>query len=381
MKLKPYALLVIIFLLPYVFMCGQQDESGYTIEIVEGVKHIHNRAPLWGDTLKVALEFVQRIGEIECKDENYLFYMPWDIARDSTGNIYIVDYGNWRIQKFDSNGKYLSTIGRKGQGPGEFSSQPLNIDLNSNGKIYVKDLTFDLFNIITPEGKFVKRFSFSEYGSMFRISNSGNIIISYENFPISYVDNKPLKPVTHSSLIGVFDVESNLLKEFGEPIDFNDNQVTRLANKNYFEIDSDDNIYLTFVRKNQIRKYSPEGKLLIKIEYPIDYKKSYKFTVRKRENIAGDIFVTHMPDFPQVSRNIGIDHKKRIWITTIKKEKDENNFPSGLWEYYIFNSEGILLGRLPMPEINGWMRIFQDRLYLIDSWGEMCVYEYKIVEK
>ena len=157
--------------------------------------------------------------------------------------------------------------------------------------------------------------------------------------------------------------------------------MTRLANETCFEIDSDDNIYLTFVHKNQIRKYSPEGKLLIKIEYPIDYKKSYKFTVRKRENIAGDIFVTHMPDFPQVSINIGIDHKQRIWITTVKKEKDENNLSSGLWKYYIFNSEGIMLGRLPMPEINGWMRIFQDRLYLIDSWGEMCVYEYKIVEK
>ena len=46
--------------------------------------------------------------------------LPGDVAVDKAGNIYILDSGNARIQKFGPDGKYLATIGRKGQGPGEF---------------------------------------------------------------------------------------------------------------------------------------------------------------------------------------------------------------------------------------------------------------------
>jgi len=89
----------------------------------------------------------------------------------------------------------------------------------------------------------------------------------------------------------------------------------------------------------------------------------------------------HLPDFPSFSINIGVDHKKRIWIIALKEEKDEQNLPIYSTKFYIFNKEGILLCKLPKPDIDGWMRIFQDRLYLIESFQNMCVYEYKIVDK
>jgi len=82
-----------------------------------------------------------------------------------------------------------------------------------------------------------------------------------------------MQVTTYDSLIGVFDSEGNKIKEFGKPIDFGDDEVSRIANTNYIEIDPDDNIYLTFQYKNLIEKYSPEGKLLIKIDYPVEYEK------------------------------------------------------------------------------------------------------------
>jgi len=50
-------------------------------------------------------------------------------------------------------------------------------------------------------------------------------------------------------------------------------------------------------------------------------------------------------------------------------------------EFEIFDNGGVLIGKLPIPQNFNHMRIFNDRLYLIDRNEEMCVYEYKIVEK
>ena len=64
-----------------------------------------------------------KIGELETEDENIAFHIPSDIVIDEQGNIYILDSGNHRIQKFDPEGNYLASFGRKGQGPGESASE------------------------------------------------------------------------------------------------------------------------------------------------------------------------------------------------------------------------------------------------------------------
>jgi DNA-binding beta-propeller fold protein YncE len=42
------------------------------------------------------------------------------LAFDASGNIYVSDVGNNRIQKFDSHGNYLSQFGSYGSGNGQF---------------------------------------------------------------------------------------------------------------------------------------------------------------------------------------------------------------------------------------------------------------------
>ena len=61
-----------------------------------------------------------------------------DIAVDSSGNVYVVDTGNDRVQKFDSNGTFIRTLGSNGTGNGQFSS-PESIAVDSSGNVYVVD--------------------------------------------------------------------------------------------------------------------------------------------------------------------------------------------------------------------------------------------------
>ena len=107
------------------------------VETVDGVRVVHNdKTGKWGKTPQVSIEFIRNLGELETEDENLAFHIPSDIAKDDKGNIYILDAGNHRIQKFGPDGNYIETIGNRGQGPGEFYL-PLSLDVDSRGYIYV----------------------------------------------------------------------------------------------------------------------------------------------------------------------------------------------------------------------------------------------------
>jgi hypothetical protein len=56
----------------------------------------------------------------EAMPDDLFFDNPSTVTCDPEGNIYVVDSGAKNIKKFDKNGKFQKTIGREGQGPGEF---------------------------------------------------------------------------------------------------------------------------------------------------------------------------------------------------------------------------------------------------------------------
>ena len=51
-----------------------------------------------------------------------VFYQISGVEPDASGNIYVLERGNNRVQVFDAEGTYLRTMGRQGEGPGEFDS-------------------------------------------------------------------------------------------------------------------------------------------------------------------------------------------------------------------------------------------------------------------
>jgi hypothetical protein len=135
------------------FSINQKPQWKGKIEEENGVKVIKNpNEPLYGE-IEFKLEEDLSIGNEE--DENFMFdnfVMP---GVDSEGNIYVMDSGNYRIQKFDREGNYLLTIGRRGQGPGEFI-QPQKIYLDSDNNLYVSDV--GRIQIFDNEGNFKDSF-------------------------------------------------------------------------------------------------------------------------------------------------------------------------------------------------------------------------------
>ena len=69
---------------------------------------------------------------------NGQFDNPRGIAFDSSGNIYVVDSDNHRVQKFDSSRNYSSQFGSSGSSNGQFST-PTYVAIDSSDNIYVAD--------------------------------------------------------------------------------------------------------------------------------------------------------------------------------------------------------------------------------------------------
>ena len=67
---------------------------------------------------------------------NAEFNLPWGICDDSEGNIYIADWRNDRVQKFDPQGNYISTIAG---GVDSVLDRPADVAVDSSGTLFVAD--------------------------------------------------------------------------------------------------------------------------------------------------------------------------------------------------------------------------------------------------
>jgi DNA-binding beta-propeller fold protein YncE len=92
------------------------------------------------------------------------FNRPTDIAFAHVGNNYSGDfyvsdgYANSRVVKFAADGKFLTSWGKFGGGPGEFHV-PHSIAVDSKGRVYVSDRENNRIQIFTPNGEFLKQWT------------------------------------------------------------------------------------------------------------------------------------------------------------------------------------------------------------------------------
>ena len=90
------------------------------------------------------------------------FDAPTDVAIAPNGDIFVGDghsgggtaTGNARIVKFDKNGKFLKTWGKKGMGPGEFDVIH-TLAFDSRGRLFVGDRQNNRIQIFDQNGKFI----------------------------------------------------------------------------------------------------------------------------------------------------------------------------------------------------------------------------------
>jgi len=90
------------------------------------------------------------------------FNFPTHIGLDDEGRLYVVDTLNFRIQILSSMGEPIASIGTAGDGPGTFA-RPKGIARDRDGHIYVVDAMFDNVQIFDEKGQLL--LAFGDHGA------------------------------------------------------------------------------------------------------------------------------------------------------------------------------------------------------------------------
>jgi len=333
------------------------------IEKEDGLTIIRNpKEPLYGE-LVLDLEQDLSIGRED--DENYAFYKSATCALDSQENIYVLDFDQCRIQQYDRGGKYVKTIGRKGQGPGEIES-PVQMFIDSQDNIYISQQRH--LTVFRTDGGFVKNIALRSFLSDFFITRQGAFFAL-----VFQIDEK-----TRTNAVAEYDAEGNLVKTIASYPDEGFMAAPRKAGESmvsfFFSHEYNNRIFFCPVGPESFcYGNSSEYKIFV-----VDAEGNVKFIIKKDDNpqlistkekgaiidrIAksrratigqisrgeierGLFFPKHKPFFNQLLA----DDKERIYVKRLTSSVLEKEPPKE-YTFDVFNREGRCLHSIKMPFI------------------------------
>jgi DNA-binding beta-propeller fold protein YncE/RNA polymerase subunit RPABC4/transcription elongation factor Spt4 len=178
------------------------------------------------------------------------FDYPYGVAVDTSGNVYVADTSNCRIQKFSSSGNFLGAWGSYGSQNGNFS-YPYGVAVDSSGNVYVADTDncriekFDRYGTFSGKwGSYGSQNGNFSYPLGVAVDSSGNV----------YVADSSNNRIEKFSNLGAF------LAKWGSYGSQNGNFSYPLG----VAVDSSGNVYVVDQSNHRIEKFNSSGTFLTK---------------------------------------------------------------------------------------------------------------------
>jgi len=207
---------------------------------------------------------------IKSSGEGYSFFVQ-GVEADSEGNIYIMDRYDFKVLKFDKDGKFTGGIGKKGQGPGEFET-PITIFIDNKDNLYVHDITRWSLVVFNKKGEFVENIKGTGilyYLSKVMINPDLNIVCGYQ--PLSTMDDEQIYKISKfdrefNHLLDIYEREgvfiTKSIRTGGGTFSM---QAPRYTPGVIWTMDSDGRFYISYNDSYNIKILSNNGELISEI--------------------------------------------------------------------------------------------------------------------
>jgi len=347
--------------------CGEK-ESKYpvTIETIDGVKIVTNPDfPRDGTTAYELEEELSIGGDVD--DEDYVFHKPYDMKVAADGKIFVLDWGDSTFKIYDNDGKYIRTIGGRGQGPGEFEGLVF-FSIGTDGNVYVQDSMNQRMAVLDGQGEYISGFRI-EGGLPYGIATDQN---NYVYSGIQFQDDEVRK-----LRILRFNAAGEEITDYGlfqlvQPVitkrtqDTVSSMMSRHAATTVWAVDKEGKLYAGYGDKYEISVYDPEGNLFLK------FGREFTTVENKYADKLGQ------PDkvgvFNVINRRWLFDESNNIWVEMFIKDDPEEIV------YDVFSPEGVYIKQIRVKyRIN---QFFGGKAYCFvrDEVGFVSVKRFKLVE-
>lgn len=197
--------------------------------------------------------------------QGWHFYQPFGVAVDPSGNVYVGDSGNYRIKKFDAEGRFITQWGSPGLGDGQFSTLRF-VKVGRSGIVYVVDEdnrgdTHSRIQKFTPYGQFIGLFERkapdvdkADLSLDVAEDDQGNVFV----LAVDYI--KKDRRSGHAA-VEKYSPSGQFIAQWGMDAGSEDGQLQLPA---AIAIDAKGNFYITELYNNRVQKFDPFGKFLMK---------------------------------------------------------------------------------------------------------------------
>ncbi len=174
------------------------------------------------------------------------FNRPTDVAVADDGSFYVSDgYENSRVVKFSRTGHYLFEWGKKGDAPGEFTI-PHGICVGESGNVYVADRENNRVQVFDSAGKFIQQLVNENFGNITGVTYDAST-----KQLIATDDKSWLKLKHQGSDIIIFDSTRKNSMQFGRTGSYEG----PLCWYHDIAIDKEGNLYVADIKGNRIQKF------------------------------------------------------------------------------------------------------------------------------
>lgn len=363
MRIKLCAVFLVIALFMSLSTCQRQKARWKgSIEDVNGITVVRNpKEPVYTENVCVVEEELS-VGEAEGRKE-YMLSRIIDIAVDSNGNIYAADRKENHIKVFDRNGRHVRTIGRPGQGPGEFDLVS-RIQITPQDELMVYDRRAFKLTFFSLDGSYLRTVLLKGVQAL-RISKNteGNYFVGTVVFQRRYDTNT----FRSSSEVREYDSDFRLIKTLAKD-KFRDANVP-LRPSLLARFPSSSLVVCGFTDSYEFQIISLEGKIVRKVfkEYePIEISEEEK----EKRGLAGE---KKVPGYFPAFEDFSMDKEGRIFAQTFERHADGNKF-----YYDVFDPEGKYIAKIPLNALPQYWK--KEKMYTIeeDEQGYQYIKRYKI---
>ena len=207
-----------------------------------------------GPTIRIVRELAVAYHE---DAEDFLFH-PTDLVL-AGDTLIVVDNGNDRLVFLDTALNVLGSVGREGEGPGEFAS-PVSVRVTPQ-EIIVAEINNGRFTVLDRTGRFVRTFGEIVPGTAFAIDSKGAVY-------------QAARSLTHHALKVTGESESLFAARRDTATGEEALAIMKTTRESWLAITAGDTLHVFNDTDGTLSKYTPEGVRLTTRELPIAYRDS-----------------------------------------------------------------------------------------------------------